>query len=269
VSYYTFGYVYIQKGKGFMFKEGGRFEIDKNNKYILSHSTKRDLYTFSPGNGDKDEIARVIRCMDTVGWQNSRFIPPPRAAILPAKHFKELKIEAEPKWVKPYYVYTDTLEHNYQWGCFYSEELTIPAGITYFEKVYYVSPHYEGVKVPMDKLGKFNRQGIELKLSEAYNNTQQYDKAINVLNAAILNDPVKIAFYLELIYIYDRKQDLNMIIETGKQGLTKMMAVDKSEQKSDLAAWIAHGYEGLKNNEQGKYWRAKSLEYSPCPGCVY
>jgi len=250
-----------------MFKPAGQFEIGKNNKYML-HPGKIGRYMFSPGEIDQSTAARVIRHLDTVGIMNGRQIWPLVGAILSAKHFKELKIEATPQWVEPYYTYADTLEHNYRWGCYHTEEIDPVVGINYFEKVYKVSPHYKGVKVPMDKIAWVNHQGIEMKLGQAYNETQQYDKAISLLNAAILNDPAYIPFYQELINTYFKKEDWNMLIETAKQGLTQI-TVAKSDQKRDLAACVAHGYEELKNEEQGKYWRAKSLEYSLCPGCVY
>ncbi|WP_214071301.1 hypothetical protein [Mucilaginibacter sp. dw_454] len=266
--YYTFGYVYIESKKGFMFKPAGQFEINKRHKYIL-HPGKIGRYMFSPGEIDQSFAPRIIRHQDTLGIQNNRQIWPTLAAILPAKHFKELKIEVTPKWIKPYYTYSDTLEHNYRWGCYHTEEIDPAVGIDYLEKVYKVSPHYKGVKVPMDKVSWINHQGIEMKLGQAYNDTQQYGKAINLLNTAILNDPTYIPFYQELINTYFKKEDWNMVIATANRGLSTLTAVEKSDQKRDLAACIAKSYEELKNDEQGKYWRAKSLEYSLCPGCVY
>lgn len=272
VPYYTFGYVYIQSDKGYMFKEAGQFEIDKNNKYLLRYG-KPYRYRFSADDADQSAAARVIRLRDTIGGMNSRQIRLPIASILPSKHFKELKIEAEPRWVKPYYAYTDTLEHNYRWGCYHYEEIDFETGIAYFEKVYKVSPHYKGVKVPMDNADQINHQGIELKLSAAcnsqgYRDIGLYDKAISILNNAISNDPTRVPFYQELILSYMWKEDWNMLIKTAKQGL-KQITVEKSDQKRDLAACIAKGYEELKNNAQGKYWREKSLDYSICRGCVY
>lgn len=266
-AYYTFGYVYIQSDKGFMFKEAGHFKVDKNNQYVLCDG-KWNQYRFSADNADLSSSARVIRLRDTIGGQNSRQIILPRATILSSKHFKELMIDAEPKWIKPYYTYTDTLEHNYRWGCYHTEEIDFATGIAYLEKAYSVSSHYKGVKVPMDNADWINHQGIELKLSAAYRTNNQPDKAIPILNAAIVNNPVHIPFYQELILTYYAKEDWNLVIATAKQGLTQI-AVEKSDQKRDLAAWVATGYEKLKNDVEGKKWRAKSYDYGLCPGCVY
>ncbi len=264
--YYTFGYVYIDKGKGFMFKEAGQFEIGKKNRYVLRYG-KKDIYTFSPGNNDQDSVTRVIRSMDTLGGQNVRIMPPPHAAILPPKHFKELKIETEPNWVKPYYVYTDTLDHNYRWGCFHVEEADRDTGIGYLEKVYRVSPHYKGVKIPMDHAYWISRQGIELKLAPAYVVRGQYDRAIAILNKAIQNDPKNLAFYYELGMAYRDKSDWLNAIEVYQQAIAQISA-DKSSFKSLMAGSISYSFAQLNRNQDSKYWHEKSLEYSPCPSCI-
>lgn len=273
VPYYTFGFVYIQSDKGFMFKPAGQFEIAKNGKYVLRNGK---LYPYKLNAGDADEFkgSWLIRFRDTIGGMNPKPKRVTVAALLPSTHFKELNIEAEPQWLKPYDVYTDTLEHNYRWGCYHYEELDCDTGIAYLEKVYQVSPHYKGVRIPMDNADWINHQGIELKLSAAYNNqgyrdTGFYDKAILVLNNAILNNPVYVPFYQELINTYMKKSDWKMVVETAKKGLATLTTVEKSDQKRDLAACVAYGYEELKNDEQGKYWRQKSLDYSLHPGLVY
>ncbi|MGF7081859.1 tetratricopeptide repeat protein [Mucilaginibacter sp. UYCu711] len=265
--YYTFGYVYIQSDKGFMFKEAGQFEIDQKNQYIL-RAGKKDKYVFSADNADQFAPARVIRLRDTIGGMNSKQIRLPQAAVLPSKHFKELKIEDEPKWIKPYYTYSDTLEHNYRWGCYHNEETDFTVGIIYWEKVYKISPHYKGVKVPMDNAAWINHQGIEMKLGSAYNSTKQYDKAIVLFKDAIRNDPTNLGFYFELGATYRGKADWLGAIDVYKRGLDQIK-VDKSEFKSWMAGFISNAYTDLKNDEESKKWRAKSLEYSPCPSCVY
>ncbi|MDB5156401.1 MAG: hypothetical protein JWR50_1108 [Mucilaginibacter sp.] len=264
--YYTFGYVYIQSHKGFMFKYVGQFEIGKKNRYILRNG-KKDLYTFSPGNDDRDSAIRVIRSMDTTGGQNIRIISLPFAAILPSKHFKELKIKAEPEWVKPFYVYTDTLAHNYRWGCYYVEVSDKDTGIRYLEKVYSVSSHYKGVRVPMDHADWISHQGIELKLSPAYVSKGRYDKATAILKEAILNDPKNLAFYFELGSAYRAKLDWLSAIDVYKQAIAQVSG-DKSPLKSLMASHISYSFGKLNNDQERKYWHEKSLEYSLCPSCI-
>lgn len=265
--YYTFGYVYIQANRGFMLKVAGQFEINRHNKYILRKGVPTK-YIFNAQDADQSASVRLLRHQDTTGFMNVWHIIPVKASAISSKHFKELKIKAEPQWVKPYYAYTDSLEHNYRWACYHMEEFDFETGIAYFEKVYKVSPHYQGVPVPMDHAAYINHQGIELKLSAVYNSSHQYNKAVDVLQKAILNDPSRIQFYQELLFTYYYQEDWKMVISVAKRGLAQI-TVEKSDPKRDLAAWIAKSYEEQKNDEQGKYWRQKSLEYSLCPGCVY
>jgi tetratricopeptide (TPR) repeat protein len=264
---YTFGYVYIQNDKGFMFKEAGQFEVDKQNKYVL-RAGKKTPYLFSADDADNLSSDRVIRCRDTIGGMNPKQIILPLAAILPSKHFRELQIEAEPQWVKPYYSYNDTLEHNYRWGCYHSEESDFAAGIDFFEKVYKVSPHYTGVKVPMDNADRINHQGVELKLGAIYNSQGQYDKAIALFKDAIAFDPTNLGFYFELGAAYREKADWPSVINIHKQGLAQIK-VDKSEFKSWMAGFISNAYTELKDEEESKRWRAKSNQFNPYPGRVY
>lgn len=266
VPYYTFGYVYIQSNRGFMFKPAGQFEINKQDKYVL-HAGKISRYMFNPGEIDQSLAARLIRFRDTAGFMNSRQIRPVVAAILSEKHFKELNIEATPQWVKPYYIYTDTLEHNYRWGCYHTEELDFATGISYLEKVYKVSPHYIGVKVPMDGAMWINTQGIEMKLGMAYNSPGLYDKAIAIFKNAIAYNPGNPGFYVELGLVYQHKGDTQAAIDIYTQGINRIK--EKSQVKSWFAGVISNIYTELHNEEESKKWRARSYDYSPCPGCVY
>jgi hypothetical protein len=261
VKYYTFGYVYIQSDQGFMFKPAGHFKIDRKNRYVLCKGAKTQ-YRFNVNSRDVTSSTQVIRQHDTTSFMDIRNIALPIVAVLPPQHFAKLKIEAEPEWVKPYYVYTDTLEHNYRWGCYHIEEGDSATGIDYLEKVYKVSPHYKGVKVPMDNINWFNQQGIELKLGAAYN----YDKAIPVLKNAIVYDPTNLGLYIELNGAYTRKGDLPAAINACKQGLAQIK-VDESQIKGWFAGVISNEYIALKDDEQGKYWRKKSDEYGT--GLIY
>jgi tetratricopeptide (TPR) repeat protein len=254
--YYTFGYVYIDGAKGFVFQKEGSFKIDKKSRYILNLAEV-----------NKNFAGEVFRSNE--GGMSGSWRIPPRVAILPSKHFKELKIKAEPDWIKPYYTYQDTLEHNYRWGCFYTEEFSVVAtGISYLEKVYKVSPHYMGVILPRDKHTFIDHVGVELKLAAAYNFTHQYDKAIVLLNSAILNNSKNVSFYFELGSAYREKDDWKTAIDIYKSGLAQI-SVDKSNYKSWLAGFISLGYRELKNEQESKNWHEKAVAYNPHPGIVY
>jgi tetratricopeptide (TPR) repeat protein len=195
---------------------------------------------------------------------------PPRVAILPVRHFKELKIKEEPDWVKPYYTYTDTLEHNYRWGCIYIDELIVSRGVEYLEKIYKTSPHYPGVKVNVGKndFFFFDGNGVEPKLAYAYYRVGEYDKSIAVLNSAILNNPNNTTFYMRLGISYDQKKEWDKAIDAYKRGIS-LIKDEKSSQKWWFAGCLSNMYGELKNDEEKKRWRTLSDSYNPRPGVVY
>ncbi len=195
-----------------------------------------------------------------------RLYPP--VALLPVKHFRELKIKSEPDWVKPYYNYTDTLAHNYKWACIYGNARYIETAIEYLQKIYKVDPHYIGTKQKVDFGYYLGSQGVELKLAWAYYYLQQYDKAIDILNSAIAHDPHNAYFFISLGFMYDQKENWETAIDTYKHGL-QLMGKEKSELKSNFAYGISNDYHALKNDDERKNWHVKGDEYNPCPTCVY
>jgi tetratricopeptide (TPR) repeat protein len=254
-SSYTFGYVYIDTLKGLIFQKAGTFKINKKNKYI-------------PNNANLNQTFSKVELYPLVGWQtriNYSWLP---VALLPAQHFKELKIEAEPAWVKPYYVFTDTLAHNYQWACIYGYAQYTFNAIEYLQKVYKVDPHYIGKEQKIEFGYYLGCQGVELKLAWAYNSLDQPDKAITILNAAIQHDPKNIFLFYVLGNSYERKENWEMALNAYKQGL-QLMGIEKSELKGNLAYGISNNYDKLNKLEEAKNWRAIGDKYNPHPGRIY
>lgn len=254
-KYYTFGYVYIDSLDGLIFQKEGTFIIDKKSRYVRNPATVK-LAT------DRVVLYPVRNFM-----QGSIRLHPP-VALLPVKHFRELKIKAEPDWVKPYYNYTDTLAHNYKWACIYGNAWYTYDAIDYLLKIYKVDPHYIGAKQKIEFGYYLGCQGVELKLAWTYYAIQQPDKAIAILKSAISFDPKNPFFYIVLGFSYDQKENWEMAIDAYKHGL-QLMGKEKSELKSNFAYGISNDYHALKNDDEGKNWRAKGDEYNPCPGCVY
>jgi tetratricopeptide (TPR) repeat protein len=242
-SSYKFGYVYIEGSEGFIFQEVGQFSIGKNNRYQLVSGYKK-----------------VER--QPIHTHGSQFLyggtnAPPMVALLPSSHLKELKIENEPTWVRPYYSYTDTLEHNYRWGCICFDETLFAEAEAYFRKVYEKVPHYAGVKYRKNFLGYFDNLGIEFMLSGLYMEWNKPDKAIPILDKAILNAPTNVDLYRLLGLAYDKKKQWNKAMGIYKHALT-LIKVDKSFQKASLAGCVSNMYGELKNKEEQIKWRSLS-----------
>ncbi|MBC7399058.1 MAG: tetratricopeptide repeat protein [Mucilaginibacter sp.] len=253
-SSYKFGYVYIDGSEGFIFQEVGQLSIRKRNKYQLVPGYKK-----------------VER--EPIHTHGSQFLygstnAPPMVALLSSSHFKELKIENAPTWVMSYYSYTDTVEHNYRSGCICFDESLFAEAEAYFKKVYEKAPHYGGVKYRKNFYGYFDNMGIEFMLSGLYLEGDKPDKAIPVLDKAILNAPNNVDLYRLLGLAYDKKKQWNKAIEIYKYALT-LITVDKSFQKASLAGCISNMYGELKNKEEQIKWRSLSDAYDPHPGRVF
>jgi len=228
---YTFGYIYIDSQAGFTFDMQGVFAVDPSGKYV------RDTVIFKNTGAIKYRIAP--------NWRP--------VALLPPKHFDELKIKAEPDWVKIYYTYTDTLAHNYRWGWIYNDINDSQTALTYLEKTYKVKPHYPGV---------------EFEMTFAYNALGRFNEAITLLEPAIRNDPKNTFFYKELAYAYFHTQQYEKAISTYKVGL-EYFPNERSEARGEFAFNMANAYKVLKNEAEYKAWMIKAKEYTPTNSRYY
>jgi tetratricopeptide (TPR) repeat protein len=255
-GFYPFGYVFVDPDEGLVFQKAGSLKINEKGKYVLNKAEVKKEF-------DREYIYR------RTSWMVSgiRLI---RVSLLPANHFKELKIkETEPDSIKRFYNYTDTLAYNYKKGCIYSDINWYDKGITYLEAIYKIDPHYAGVELRTDKFDVyFSQVGLELKLAYAYKRAGQMDKAITILNDAIANNPNNTSFYMQLGLVYDGKNEWNKAIDVYKRGLA-LITDEKSSQKWWFAGCISNMYGELKNDQERIKWRALSNGYNPCPGCVY
>ncbi len=228
---YTFGYIYIDSQAGFTFDLQGMFMVDATGRYI------KDTISLKNSGSIKYRIAP--------NWRP--------VALLPSKHFNELKIKAEPDWVKTYYNYTDTLAHNYRWGWIYNDINDSQTALTYLEKVYKVNPHYPGV---------------EFEMTFAYNALGKFNDAIKLLEPAISNDPKNTFFYKELAYAYFHAQQYEKAILTYKTGL-EFFPNERSETRGEFAFNMANAYKTLNNEAEYKAWMVRAKDYTPTNSRYY
>jgi len=250
-SSYTFGYIYIDTLDGFIFQKEGTFKVGKKNRYIREPA---DL---------KKHFDRTALYPPRSFMMGSILLPRPMASISD-KHFKELKIQAEPTWVKPYYNYTDTLAYNYSLACIYGNASYTYDAINYLQKIYKVNPHYIGVKQKLEFGYYLGCQGVELKLAWAYNSLGKYDESIAILNAAIQYDPKNAFFFYVLGWSYECKENWEMAISTYKQGF-QVMGAEKSDLKKNLAGMVSGNYIKLNKLKEAENWAAISKMSDPYP----
>lgn len=228
---YSFGFIYIDSEAGFTYDLQGVFTVDDHGRYV------RDTNIFKNSGSIKYRIAP--------NWQY--------VALLPEQHFEELKIKAEPEWVKTYYNYTDTVAHDYRWGYLYNELGESAIALNYLEPAYHMKPDAPGV-------------GFELAF--AYNALQRFDNAILVLESAIKHNSADAYFYKELGYAYLQKKEYDQAIEAYKKGLAHFP--DKVDiDRGEMAFNMAQAYKALGNRDDYNNWMIKAKSFMPEESAYY
>ncbi|GAB3927530.1 hypothetical protein [Mucilaginibacter myungsuensis] len=90
-DYYQFGFMYVDKAKGFVFQQSGVFFVDKDGRYVVNKRSLKQKHT-------RDEIDVLQRKWAAAFPYEWTFSP------IPPERFNDLKIkQAVPDWVKKYY----------------------------------------------------------------------------------------------------------------------------------------------------------------------
>jgi len=231
---YYYGFIYIDLVAGFTMDVKGFFTVDADGHYIADTSlTKNGLFKSRLG-------------ANTVN-----------VALLPPKHFKELNIQARPKWVDLYYRgRSDTSTfYNYRMGFNYNAAGDSQTALKYLDKAYKANPHYKG---------------LEFEVAYAYNALNRPDDAIALLESAVKYDPKNIMFYRELGYAYMNKKDYDKAIALYKQGINLYPdAQSANEPKAEMAFNLASVYHKMGKDDNYKEWVVKAKGWSLPNSDVY
>jgi tetratricopeptide (TPR) repeat protein len=213
---YPYGMIYLDAQAGFTFEVKGKFKIAKDGHYIADSS----------GLANTSIKGRLGR--NTV-----------KVALLPPAHFAELHIKPQPDWLKNYYSYTDTLEHNFRWGFIYNDLGQCDTALVYLNKVYARRPHYKG---------------LEFELIFAHNALNDYDGAIKIINAALEADATNSLYYRELGYAYMKERNFYKAILAYKTGVNLCTAGTQPDTKAEMAINLAELYKSVGEPDQFKIW---------------
>jgi len=115
----------------------------------------------------------------------------------------------------------------------------------------------EHLLIAYEKEPHFER--LEFELAHAYNATQQFDKAIPVLQRAIRNNPQNALFYKELVFSFvnkDRLDDAEYVYLQGTKWTTDR------KLKAEMAVNIAGGYQRIRNKAKFDEWAKLVEEYA-------
>ena len=157
---YAYGFIYIDAQAGLTMQHEGEFTISSAGKYIP---------------------AKLEAINMKVRLENNKVL----VAFLPETRFDELKIKAVPDWLKFYKTDTASIERLYAWGFMYNGWEMCAKGLTYLERAQKINADFNGLAV---------------ELAFSYNCLEQYDKAISVLQSALVATPKDAYVHKELIY---------------------------------------------------------------------
>lgn len=169
-SSYTFGFIYIDAQAGLTLNREGNFKLNQDNALKVERLKEANIKVRLQANNVK-------------------------VAIIPETMYKNLEIEQYPSWLKFYKTDTTSVKHLYDWGFMYNGWNECEKALSFLEKAKKIEPNYKGLNV---------------ELAFSYNCLKQFDKAENILEFNLKNNPTDAYVNKEYIYtlIQNKKIDL-------------------------------------------------------------
>lgn len=199
---YPFGFLYIDPNQGFVFNLEGFFKTDGGGRFTRVKQkidlTTHDLYMLKPG-------------------------PKPLVALIDPEHNEELDIYPRPDWLASYNEYTDTAAHCVEWAKAYNGIKDSEMAVAILQAPYQTAPH---------------TAGLEYELAHSYNELKQYDNAIKVAEAGLLDNVGDATLYKELGNAQLGKGKLDEALGTYSSGI-KLCDASQNAEKSEMAMYIA------------------------------
>lgn len=215
-SILTLGTVFIDPQKGYLFKYHSNIEISKDStfKQIKDYSTQN--YNIRIDHYDPITLSKI-----------------------PNTFYHQFNIDKErPKWLKEILESNkNNVEYLTQVGIQCNNATLNKEAIKYLELAYSINPHYNE---------------LEYELSFAYNILEYYDKAIEILNKAIENNPENSKLFTELGYAYLQKREITKADLNYTQAFK---LTNNSYKKGEIARqMIAHYFYSDRNKVGFDKW---------------
>jgi tetratricopeptide (TPR) repeat protein len=222
---HPFGFIYIDAQAGLTLDYAGSFRIGENGRYIVKRL---------------DSTSMKYRL------QPNRV----RVAVIPESRYGEMGVTDPPDWLQYYKTDTGTAKRLTRWGFLYNSWGNSKKALEFLERAQKIDSKYKG---------------LEFELAYAYNATEQYDKAIGVLQGALKTSPDDCYLYKELSYSEMHLGMLDKASVTCKTGITK--CTDK-QMKSEMAYNLAYQYHKAKDKANFAKWVSESKQWAT-PGDQY
>jgi tetratricopeptide (TPR) repeat protein len=181
-----YGFIYIDAQAGLTLNYEGNFTISDNGIFIPK---KIDSTNFK------------------IRLQPNKV----RVAFIPENKFEELQVPPIPDWLKYYQTDTNSVQRLYRWGFLYNGWNECTKALTYLERAKKINPEFKGLAV---------------ELAFSYNCLEKYDKAILILQNALVSNPADAYINKELIYAELKSGQLDKAAESCKIAIK--VCTDKS-----------------------------------------
>ncbi|GEP50079.1 hypothetical protein FNO01nite_07510 [Flavobacterium noncentrifugens] len=214
----SLGYIYLDEYKGFSFVLENNFKVDKNGKFQFGK--QRSGYI----------IKRALN--DDTG----------KVFVLKKDNIKTLDLPEKPEWLKVYDM-QQAPETFIRKGSFYNRVGCSQFAIALFEEASLLKPHAEN---------------LDFELAVAYNATQQYQKTISLMNAAIAYNPRNFMLYRELGFA---------LIQMGKVPDAEQIYIaglnycKNSDEKFEMCLDMVQTFFERSDKTKFQKWFLKSKKY--------
>ena len=208
---FILGFVYFDEQAGLTLDFGGTFKISETGEFVLENN---------------DDMPPFKLRLDP---QRSRA----SVAIIPENKFEELKIKAEPDWLKTYKENSNTTEYLYSKGYLYNAWGRCELALDYLEEA--------------NKINKEYNLALITELAYSYNCLEQYDKV-----PEIIHSDTKSAYALkELIYA---QIHLGALETAGESCLNYIKNADNKEYAAENFYNLLSQYYQNKDKKNFDYW---------------
>lgn len=215
------GFVYLDREAGFTFSYEGDITTKDGHDYYTERQTSKE--------------SRIIQRLPT----NCVLM-----AIVPEGLLNQSGLPAEPSWLAIYRKGEDEIKGLISRGWHFNHVGGSDIAIPLLLKAYAIEPHAES---------------LEFELSYAYNATNQFEKAVEVLNKAIKHDAKNFWFLRELGYAYVHLDKVADAEKTYKKGIG--MSSEKVQQ-SEMAFNMTGVYFRKKDKKKFDEWLAIAKKYT-------
>lgn len=218
---YNYGFIYIDQMAGPTLEHEGWFTINEQGRYMA--------YRFR----DSLNAASKIRLKPS-GI---------KVSLLPSSHFKDLTVEEVPGWLHIYQSYTDTTARLQRWGYFYNAFGESERALAFLEAGYQRDSKYKDMAV---------------ELGFAYNATERYYKAIEVLLKAAELEPTNGYIYKELSFAYLNTDNLAEAEKVAYKGIGHYKS---DNMKAEMAYNVAYQYYLNKDKTNFSKWAQETRKW--------